>query len=566
MHPVLFIALPLLVAFLVAPLRKIALFKKGWLPTALLALTASYAAYLLPTVLQAPISEMIVIKAPLGINLYAGPFAILMILVTSVFGMVLTSSPKLRGYFSEGNAPTVLALLHFAGINGLFLSGDLFNIFVFLEITSLSAIALTTLSDSTKSIEAALKYLLAGAIASIFLLVGIALVYFHTGTLNLAELSVVASTIPLSARAIILVALLISFSIEAELFPFNFWVPDVYEGSGAALSGLFSSMTLKAMLYLIFKVVVIFSIDSSLQSVVLWAGLISMIIAELGALKQKNVVRMLAYSSMAQAGILVAGFMAHADSATVFHMLSHSAAKAGLFLVASLVISISGNETLEGLRGIGRRNRFVGIAVTVLVLSLLGMPPFSGFIGKFFILQALLITIKGAAGVGAVALVLIASLIEAWYLLKLLAIVFAKDSKEGVTISWKVALPLALPVIFVVVAGMAPRPLLAITSIAGDDLSNNSQYEEAVLGSQSTAPRAEQAVVEQTVVQQSVTVQKEVTHTGDTVLVQQTTTQTTTMGKDGMSQQISVEQTISPQETQDTATTSDTLRTTEGSN
>ena len=535
MHPVLFIALPLLTAFLVAPLLKISIFKKGWLPTILLGGISLYAGYMLPMVLQAPISELVVIKAPLGINLYAGPFAILMIMATSIFAMVLTSSPKLRSQFSDNAAANVLALLHFAGIYGLFLSGDLFNIFVFLEIASLSAIALTTLSDSTKSIEAAIKYLLAGAIASIFLLVGIALTYFHTGTLNLAEIAVLAPTIPLAAKGIILTTLLISFSIEAELFPFNFWVPDVYEGSGAALSGLFSSMTLKAMLYLVFRFIVIFAIDSSLQSLVLWAGLLSMIVAELGALKQNNVVRMLAYSSMAQAGIIVAGFMAGAESATVFHMLSHSAAKAGLFLIASLAFTLSGKATLESLRGIGYKNRFVGITATILILSLLGLPPFSGFIGKLLILQAILLK----AGIFAVILVLIASLIEAWYLLKLLAIIFDKNDKESVVVPWGLAIPLTLPLVFIVVAGIIPRPILALTTIAGDDLNNKAAYVDNVLGTPEPAAQQVEVMVEQSVVQAQA-----VAPNGDTVIVEFETTQTIAISNGVVAQQISVQETI----------------------
>jgi proton-translocating NADH-quinone oxidoreductase chain N len=479
MNLVLFIVAPLLAAFLAGALHKIPFLRKGWLPTLMLGACGGYAAFLLPATLQAPINETIVVAAPLGVNLYGGPLAILLILVISVFGIVLTSSPKLRRYYSEGVIPNVLTLLHFAGLFGLLLSGDLFNIFVFLEIVALSGYALTTLSDSTASLEGALKYLLAGAVASIFFLVGTALVYYHTGTLNLAQLSLLAPAIPVAAKGVIVISLLVALAIEAELFPLNLWVPDVYEGSGAALSGLFSAMTLKVTLYLLFRILTLFGIIGEFGEMLLWAGLISMTVAELGALKQTNLVRMLAYSSMAQAGLIIAGFSAgfaaEANGAVLFHMISHSAAKAGLFLIASLVL---GSGHIKELAGIGSRNRFVGIAAVVLILSLLGLPPFSGFVGKLIILQMLL----SKVGIGAVVLVLVASLVEAWYLLKLLSLIFQKETVETKRISTPQSLALIVPVIFIIFAGLFPKVVMKTTNVAVKELSNISLYSSSVLG------------------------------------------------------------------------------------
>ena len=475
MNPVLFIAIPLLLSFIAGGLRSIKIFKDGWLPTAYLLLNLMLAAALFPRVLEAPINETIVIAAPLGINLYAGVLAISMIVIISIFGIVIVSSPKMRNYFSENTATNVLVLLHFAGVNGLLLSGDLFNIFVFLEIVSLSAYAITTFSDSAKSFEAAIKYLLAGSIASIALLIAVALIYFHTGTLNFAQLTEVAPLIPTSIKSVIIVVLLISFLTEAELFPFNTWVPDVYEGSGAAVSGLFSAVTVNATLYILFRVVFVFGMEKEVGNLILWIGLISMIVGELGALKQTNLVRMFAYSSMAQVGLMTVGFISNAHGGTLLYLFNHSAIKAGLFLILSLFLN---KETLEDIRGIGRKYKLVGFASIVLVLSLLGLPPFSGFVGKILILKAVM-TETGTIGV---ILILIASVIEAWYLLKLLSVIFSKEESTVKEVSIFEQLPLLIPSIFIIVVGIYPKVLLNHAQKGENELYNNSYYKTTILG------------------------------------------------------------------------------------
>lgn len=475
MYPILFIAIPLLVGFLAAGLRGIKIFKNGWLPTTILMVIALLAAWMLPVVYSSPINQVIVIAAPLGINLFAGTLAVSLILISSLFGIVIVSSPKMRSYFSDGSSATVLVLLHFAGINGLLLSGDLFNIFVFLEIVSLSAYAITTLHDDEKSFEASLKYILAGSLASIFLLVGIAVVYYHTGTLNLAQLSLVAGAIPMTGKVIIIITLLGAFLIEAEMFPVNTWVPDVYEGSGAAVSGLFSTMTLNATLYILFRIISVFGFDGNLGSLLLWIGLISMVVGEFGALRQKNLVRMFAYSSMAQGGLLLAGFMVNSDGGTLMYMFNHSAVKAGLFLILSLVLK---HETLEDIRGIGIKNPLVGFSAVVLSLSLLGLPPFFGFAGKFLILKSFMSTV----GIIPVVLVLVSALIEAWYLLKILSVIFNKDV-DAVVIPKRRSMFLLIPVVFIVITGIFPKTVYDYSVKGEMELYNNGFYQEQVLSS-----------------------------------------------------------------------------------
>ncbi len=477
MHPVLFIAVPLLAAFLAGPLSQIA--RKGWLPSIILVIAAIAAGSMLPSVLVQPINETVVIAAPLGINLYAGPAAILLILVTSIFGILLTGSKELRDHFEKSTPSTVLALLHFAGIFGIFLSGDLFNIFVFLEIAALSAYAMTAFSDTTASLEGAIKYLLAGSIASIFLLIGIAVIYLHTGTLNLAELSSTMPMVPAAAKAVIISAILLALAIETELFPLNLWVPDVYEGSGSALSGLFSAMTIKATLYLLFRVITLFGVDQSIIDLLIGAGLLTMIVGELGALRQTNAVRMLAYSSVAQAGLIVAGFFAGAHSAAIVAMIAHSAVKAGLFLIIALA-GLSGS--VASLTGIGLKNKFVGVTATVLILSLLGLPPFIGFAGKLLILQGL----NSSVGIGAVILVLVASLVEAWYLLKLVSLIWKTESTVEFSFKPIHTVILILPLILVIAGGVYPKAILSLTDKVANDLVDIQSYRTNVLGGSAT--------------------------------------------------------------------------------
>ncbi|QEN03904.1 hypothetical protein EW093_04055 [Thiospirochaeta perfilievii] len=473
MYPILFIVIPLLAGFLASGLRGIKIFRMGWLPTTILLLTGILSGIMLPLVIDNPINQIIVIAPPLGINLFAGTLPISIILITSIFGVVILSSPKMRHYFSDGSSSTVLVLLHIAGINGLLLSGDLFNIFVFLEIVSLSAYAITTLHNDSKAFEATLKYILAGSFASIFLLVGISVVYYHTGTLNLAQLSIVSPSIPFTAKAIITVTLLGAFLLEAEMFPLNTWVPDVYEGSGAAVSGMFSTITLNATLYILFRVITVFGIDETLTTFLLVIGLISMIAGELGALRQSNLVRMFAYSSMAQGGLLLVGYLSKANGGMVLYLFNHAAVKAGLFLILSLAMN---KGSIEDLRGLGRKNPIIGFSFVVLTLSLLGLPPFAGFVGKFLILKSLM----AGYGVIPVLLVLLSALIEAWYLLKLISVLFNKDVSTR-DISIFKTIPLLIPVIFVIVSGVIPQTIYKISTKAENDLYNKSFYQSIVL-------------------------------------------------------------------------------------
>lgn len=480
-HPVLLIAIPLLIAFVAGLLYKIPLFRKGWLPTFVLGLVSAFAFAILINSNGEAINELIVIKAPLGINIYGGPFALLFIGVTSLLTITLTASPKMRRYFSDSIQSNVLFILHLAGINGLFLSGDIFNLFVFLEIASLSAYALTVISDSAKSFEAGIKYILVGSISSILLLVGIALIYKYTGTLNLAELSQVAPLMSAAVYSAVLAFILIPLLIEAEVFPFNLWSPDIYEGSGAAVSGIFSALTLKAMIYLLFRIVITLAPSQSVFTGLMWLGLISMVVAELGALKQKNLVRMLAYSSIAQAGLIIAAFSlsglssSSLNSGVVIALISHSAAKAGLFLIASLVLV---NGSIYELKGIGQKNRVIGGAFIVLTLSLLGLPPFSGFIGKFLILKSFAITVGSIP----VALILISAVIEAWYLLKLISIVFSREDNENTALPMRYAISLIIPIAIIIILGVAPKMFSKQISNGTNDITNSIEYNSNVLG------------------------------------------------------------------------------------
>ncbi len=473
MSPVLFIVIPLFTAFLAPGFKKLKPVREGWLPTLFLLATAAMAAYLLPRVMNNPINQIIVIAPPLGINLYAGAFAVTTIFITSLFGILIISSPRMRLYFSDTIAANVLILLHFAGLNGLLLSGDLFNIYVFLEIASLSAYAITAFNDDAKSFEAALKYLLAGSFISILLLVGIGAVYFHTGTLNLARLSELAGSLSLRTRTFIAVALVGALLIEGEFFPLNTWVPDVYQGSGSAVSGLFSTVTININLYVLFRVLTVFGFLEDMRTILLWIGLITLLAGELGALRQKDLTRLLGYSTIAQVGLLLAGFVSNAQGGTYLYLLNHTAVKSGLFLI---LILTEKDGSLEDLRGMGRKNPLIGIAGVILSLSLLGLPPFAGFSGKLLILRTLI----AGEGVLTVILILAASLIEAWYLLRILSVLFSREEGNDRIPPGKTII-LLLPVLFVLLAGILPGIFFKGSMEAERELYDTTTYQEQVL-------------------------------------------------------------------------------------
>ncbi|MBK1731333.1 complex I subunit 5 family protein [Thiococcus pfennigii] len=487
--PIWFIALPLLLAFLAplwARLRLLLPLLFG-AQVVLLALAAA----LVPAVRQAPLLETIVIAPPLGIHLHLDAVALL--LVTLFHGAAALLA--LFVWLDEGVAhlrgprPFVLLLLLVAGCDGMVLTGDLFNLYVFLEIAGVTAYALSALHRDRAGLEAGLKYVVIGSVAAVFFLFAVVLIYLQTGQLNIAAVAADFAAIPAPMQVLIGLSLLVGLGIKAELFPFNFWVPDIYQGSDPAVASLFSGVLVKAFLFVLFHLAFLLLADPRVAQVWLMGlGAATLLVAETVALRQPDLRRMLAYSSLGQIGLiaLALGFTSEATTAgALFHMVNHTLAKLLLFLVAGLLIRRAASARLEALTGLGRQMPLAAGLFVLASLSVLGLPPLAGFASKLWILTGF----AEAQVFWPIALILFGALLEAGYYFRWVKALYATGDAPvargpAPAPARSAYLPLLLIAALLLLLGAAPFLLEADLVGAAQALLDRAATIEGVLGAQ----------------------------------------------------------------------------------
>lgn len=401
--------------------------------------------------------EVIAINPPLGISFVLNEVSTLFVLLFTflmlLFSIYYLQMRKSHAYASE-NKFFILINMLLASAIGLVLSSDIFNIYVFFEIAGVSAYILSAYHKSAKALEAGIKYILTGMVASIFLVFGIALIYIHLGSLNLAVLSQSFHTLPSDMKMLISLLLLIGFGFKVEIFPLNFWVTDVYEGSSTLINALFSAIVVKAYLFVFFHIYYLFIPDASYSHLLVTMGAVSMIVAEVVALKQTNLKRVFAYSSLGQVGLMFALFAlgtAQAITAGLYIVIAHSIAKLMIFLSITSIQRRYECVDITVLRRV--KSPFMVAIVLIAMLSLLGLPPLLGFTGKFLGMSSMAVGGEFAL----IAVVLVASLIESIYYFKIAGgLLHKSDEREPLGLSLVEKLVFALLALLLIVLGSAP--------------------------------------------------------------------------------------------------------------
>ncbi|MCM8820223.1 MAG: monovalent cation/H+ antiporter subunit D family protein [Candidatus Omnitrophica bacterium] len=286
---------------------------------------------------------------------------------------------------------TLFCLL-LAGLNGVVISGDLFNIFVFLEISSLASYALISFGRQKEELEASFKYSIMGNLASIFILLAIAFIFANTGSLNLANISrSLGQTKYLLNFALLL--LIVGFGIKAALVPFHGWLADAHPAAPSPISAMLSGVVIKIIgVYGLIRIVFnIIGFDPKLSMLLILLGIISMIVGVLLAIGQWDFKRLLAYHSISQIGYVIFGIGLGTPlgiTGGLFHLLNHSIFKSLLFLNAGAVEYRTGLRDLKKLKDIAKSMPLTSNTSLIASLSIAGIPPFCGFWSKFFIILA----------------------------------------------------------------------------------------------------------------------------------------------------------------------------------
>lgn len=427
--------------------------------------------------------EIIAINPPLGISLVLNKISIIFVLLFTLlmflFSIYYLGFRKDKPYKDENKFFILLNML-LASVIGLVLSSDIFNIYVFFEIAGISAYILSAYEKTAKAYEAGIKYLITGMIASLFLVFAIALIYIHLGSLNLAVLSERFATLPTDMKLLISTLLFIGFGFKVEIFPLNFWVTDVYEGSSTLVNGLFSSIVVKAYLFVFFHIFYLFLPAGLYGSFLVFVGAVTMIVAEIVALKQTNLKRIFAYSSLGQIGFIFSTLALESNSAVtaaIFIVIAHSIAKMAIFLTIGIIEHRKGSVDVSILRQI--RSPFIVVVMAVAMVSLLGLPPLLGFTGKFLSLKSF----ATSGDFSALAIIVIASVIESVYYFKLLGLLLEKGTqREPISISLSQKSILTLLIAILIVLGVAPWIISPYIDQASHMMLDNTLYISTLLG------------------------------------------------------------------------------------
>lgn len=331
---------------------------------------------------------------PLGINLVLDGVSVFMLITITLISFLVTIySIQYMDKFTAKARFYALFLLMLAGMNGVALTGDLFNLYVFLEIASIASYALVAFGCEHEELEASFKYLVLGSVGSTLILFAIAITYALTGALNMAQVS---SMIGGELRPIHLfvVALFISgFGLKAALIPFHAWLPDAHPSAPAPISAMLSGVLIKtigvyAMARVMFNVIGITPLTSYVLMVL---GTVSMVVGVLLAMGQDDIKRFLAYSSISQVGYVVLAIgigTRFAIAAGLFHLINHAVFKSLLFLNSGAIEYATGTRDLNKMGRLREKMPVTGTTSFIGSMAIAGIPPFSGFWSKLFIIVA----------------------------------------------------------------------------------------------------------------------------------------------------------------------------------
>ena len=344
---------------------------------------------------------------PLGINLVLDGLSSLMLLAISVVSAAaMLFSVRYMEQYTAKSKYLSLFMLMVAGMNGVVLSGDIFNLFVFLEIASLASYALVGFGCDHEELEASFKYMVLGSIASVFVLFGVALLYGNTGSLNMAYISESIQNSGLNPGLGFALCLFIAgFGLKAALVPFHAWLPDAHPSAPAPISAMLSGVLIKALgVYALARIVFnVFGVFESMSWILITLGILSMVIGVFLAVGQWDFKRLLAYHSISQMGYVVLGIglgalilarggnVAWASLAILgglFHLVNHAVFKSLLFLTSGSIQMATGTRQLKEMGGLAEKMPLTRAMCTIASASISGIPPFNGFWSKLILVIA----------------------------------------------------------------------------------------------------------------------------------------------------------------------------------
>ena len=334
-------------------------------------------------------------QAPIGIALVLdGLTAFVLVTVNMVACAISIYARDYMQRYTSKELFYTLLLLMIAGMNGVIIAGDLFNLFVFLEIASVASYALVAFGTGRHELEAAFKYAVMGTLGSLFILLGIVLLYSLTSTLNMADMrQALAGHRDQDLILMVSVLFLMGFGLKAAVVPFHAWLPDAHPSAPAPISAMLSGVVIKSLgIYALGRIFfTVIGVSPIVASVLMHLGVLSMMIGVLLAIGQWDLKRLLAYHSISQVGYVVLGIGLGTPLGIlggIFHLFNHSVFKSLLFLNAGAVEYATGTRDLRQMGGLGKKMPVTRTTSFVAAMSIAGIPPFGGFWSKLLIVTA----------------------------------------------------------------------------------------------------------------------------------------------------------------------------------
>ncbi|MFH1615625.1 MAG: proton-conducting transporter membrane subunit [Planctomycetota bacterium] len=398
-----FVAVPLAAAFLLPIFGR-----KGKAGATVLAnlATAAVLVFAVVSVGRSGVYEIGKWSIPLGINLVLDGLSSLLLLAIGIVSMAsMLFSIRYMEQYTAKSKYLSLFMLMVAGMNGVVLSGDIFNLFVFLEIASIASYALVGFGCEHEELEASFKYMVLGSIASISILFAVALVYGNTGSLNMAYISK-AITRPLNpGLGFALCLFIVGFGLKAALVPFHAWLPDAHPSAPAPISAMLSGVLIKALgVYALARIIFnVFGITVAIGWLLIVLGVLSMVVGVFLAVGQWDFKRLLAYHSISQMGYVILGvgmgglILARGDKVGLaslailgglFHLFNHSVFKSLLFLTSGSIQMSTGTRELKQMGGLAGKLPITRTTCMIASASIAGIPPFNGFWSKLILVIA----------------------------------------------------------------------------------------------------------------------------------------------------------------------------------
>lgn len=468
---------------------------KTWLSFAFSLINLGFAIWVMAQVFEAGMikTQMGSWPAPFGITLVADRFSAFMLLVSAlVFAVVTLYSIQSVDTARIKNGYFLFAHGILMGVNGSFLAGDLFNLYVWFEVMLMGSFILISFGGERAQLEGAIKYLILNLISSFFFVAGIGILYGKMGTLNMADLSekIAQSGDVLSQLSPAMVLIVVGFAIKGALFPFFFWLPASYHTPPPAVTALFAGLLTKVGIYSLIRIYTLFLYHSTSfwNPVVLWIGILSMVIGVISASSQYDFRKILSFHIISQLGYVVIGlaFYTVAGLAAAIFFLGHNMiSKTNAFLVAGWVHRERQTLNLKVLGDMFKKNTLWGVLFFISAFSLAGLPPLSGFIGKYLVIKAGIES--GHINVALVALFVgfftLFSMVKIWIEVswkntppEVEAPVNTKPLPHGLMISASLILALAI-----VGMGVFAGPVVNYCEMAASDLLNTELYINFVL-------------------------------------------------------------------------------------